>query len=489
MAASFVQHHLSRRLTQRRTTSQQAAAAAGAASTAAGDEKVRTRDDTSAGDEARAAPRAGIVGAVRTVGCFERWAIKNFKSKLLPDAAAVALLRAHDDLVYVPLKTLMVRAVMRFSEMMKTMVPTRMLLYYSSNTVAVLALLTVVPFVAAVKATSPRRRIVAVAVAALHDTLNRLDDAVAATRDALRKEKEEEKQEEEEEQQQQQDEKNIKKDDDDSGNDDDDDNAVKTKQRKRRDAEEFGAFFDAMCDKIFGVVQLACVARRVVAVEAVEMIMSIDHFAMALGEGDWGRYTARQHLIGATQSAAWLMLIGTKLASHLVLAVVCVQDYYYCYVSAEKKKKKKKKKKKRAPALLMAKTNAEADEEAEEDQNIVIGGVGDGSGALRAHSSSSSPPSPSSVPAVADEEEGILARFAENFAVAVLIGSTTLGPLLAVPTFEQLSSSGCTATAAPRMVATFIACKACHLVAFGSLLVSIDMAMRSLRRKLVSRCC
>ena len=62
----------------------------------------------------------------------------------------------------------------------------------------------------------------AVAVAVLHDALDRLDGAVAAECAA----------------------RGVKRDGD------------------------FGAFLDAMCDKAFGVVQLVCVARRVIAPEA-----------------------------------------------------------------------------------------------------------------------------------------------------------------------------------------------------------------------------
>ena len=70
--------------------------------------------------------------------------------------------------------------------------------------------------------------------------------------------------------------------------------------------------------------------------------------------------------------------------------------------------------------------------------------------------------------------EGKLATFAENLAVAVLIGSTALGPVLVVPTMAQLSVA-------------FAASAVCHLAAFASLIVSVDMAVRSLRHKLVCR--
>ena len=65
-------------------------------------------------------------------------------------------------------------------------------------------------------------RLCAVACAVLHDALDRLDGAVATVCDV----------------------RGVKRDGD------------------------FGAFLDAMCDKVFGVVQLVCVARRIIAPEA-----------------------------------------------------------------------------------------------------------------------------------------------------------------------------------------------------------------------------
>ena len=90
-----------------------------------------------------------------------------------------------------------------------------------------------------------------------------------------------------------------------------------------------------------------------------------------------------------------------------------------------------------------------------------------------------------SIPAVG---EGKLATCAENFGVAVLLASMTLGPVLLVPTGAQLAASyHASSGGAWLQVGAFAACKAGHALAFASLLVSVDMAGRSLRHKLVCR--
>lgn len=372
----------------------------------------------------------------------KRWWVSR-KLKVLPDAAAVALLRAHEDRVYAPLKRVLIQSV-------ANKMPNRTL---SPNGVTALALLTLIPFVAAVKA---RWCLVAVALAVLHDALDRLDGAVAAACVA----------------------RGVKHDGD------------------------FGAFLDAMCDKVFGATQLALVARRVIAPEAAAMIASVDHFSLALGEGSAGRFTVWQHVLGSTQCAAWMALVGVKLALHLTLAAVRVQDYFYLHAArgagAEPPSPPPSPSQQ---ARLGVSTAAAAPTAAKsKTRNSSSGKVSSSFSSSSSSSSSASARRRSSIPAVG---EGKLATFAENLGVAVLLASTTLGPVLAVPTAAQLfqlvdlPGEGLAGRAAPGAelppfavvlrVATFGACTACHALAFASLVVSVDMAARSLRHKLVCR--
>lgn len=73
-----------------------------------------------------------------------------------------------------------------------------------------------------------------------------------------------------------------------------------------------------------------------------------------------------------------------------------------------------------------------------------------------------------------------MATFTENFAVAVLIASTTLGPVLAVPTRAELASSYWS-------MMTFTACATSHALSFVLLVVSVHTAACSLRHELVCR--
>ena len=162
----------------------------------------------------------------------EKWWVRN-KPKLLADSVAVRLLHAYDGCVYEPLKNALIQSV-------AAKLPAQMLL---PNAIISLALLlTTLPFVAAVRA---RRFMLAVFLAVMHDLLDRLNAAVAVTC---------------------------------------------ATRRAKRDG-DFGGFLDAICHRVFGIAQLMSVALYILMSEASEMIMSIDQFAIALGEGNAGRYT------------------------------------------------------------------------------------------------------------------------------------------------------------------------------------------------------
>jgi len=80
---------------------------------------------------------------VSSTALRKRWWV-NKNLKLLPDGVAVALLQAHEAHVYAPLKDALIQSV-------ASKMPARML---SPNAVTAVALLTLLPFVAAVQVRS-----------------------------------------------------------------------------------------------------------------------------------------------------------------------------------------------------------------------------------------------------------------------------------------------------------------------------------------------
>jgi hypothetical protein len=74
----------------------------------------------------------------------------------------------------------------------------------------------------------------------------------------------------------------------------------------------FGAFLDAMCDKVFGATQLVLVALNIVAPEAAGMFDSIDHFALAPGEGGAGVFTVWWGVMGYSHETDTLTLVQSS---------------------------------------------------------------------------------------------------------------------------------------------------------------------------------